>query len=256
MAEPGAAGAQEGPKSEIEERVRLMFRQGGYAQAVPFVKDHLTLHPEDVPAYELLADALRYAGDKAGAAAALSTASDLYAMKGMTIQSIAAQKRVIKLGVDPDFSSIRGLSQSQPHAQRIVTPLFDDLSDTEFEAIASRLDVRSYEPGDAAVVEGSDGDSMFVIASGTMAVVTGEGAAEIQLATLSAGDFFGESALLSGRPRTATIRATTHVECLVLERDAYQELADGHPRMRKVMEDFNRKRAESTIDAILKRKHS
>jgi cAMP-dependent protein kinase regulator len=244
----------EGQKSELEERVRALFRQGGYADAVPVIKEHLAAHRDDAPSYELLADALRFSGNKQGAAAALSTASDVYASKGMTIQSIAAQKRVIKLGVDPDFSAIRGLSQTSSH-QRVPTPLFDELSDVEFEEVARRLESRSYEPGEVAVTEGAPGDSMFVIASGTMEVVVGKGESEMKLAELGSGDFFGESALLSGRARTATIRATTHVECLELSRMAWGETVTRHPRVLAVMEEFNKKRAASTVEAMLRRKH-
>lgn len=245
----------EQPKSAIEDSVRVLFRQGGYAQAVPVIKEHLATAPDDIPAYELLADALRYSGDKPAAAAALSRASELYANAGMTIQSVAAQKRVIKLGVEPDFSSIRAFQQQAPAAARMPTPLFDDFSDEEFQEFVQRLAVQSFEPGQLVVEEGSFGNSLYVLASGSLEVFTGKAAAELKLANLAPGDFFGEAALLTGRPRTATIRATAHAECLVLSREDYLDMVTMHPRIQQVMEEFNRRRAQSTIESIiLKRK--
>ena len=245
----------ETPKSAIEDSVRLIFRRGGYAEAVAVIKEHIAGHAEDIAAYELLADALRYSGDKAASAAALSTASDLYAKAGMPIQSVAAQKRVIKLGVEPDFSSIRVLLQQAPAAARVPTPLFDDFSDEEFQEFVTRLAVESFDEGQVVVEEGSPGNSMYVLSSGTLEVHTGQGDKRIKLADLTPGDFFGEAALLSGRPRTATIRAATHAECLVLSREDYDDMVTMHPRVRQVMEEFNRRRAESTVEALIRKKH-
>jgi hypothetical protein len=245
----------EQPKSPIEDSVRLLFRQGGYAAAVPVIKEHLSATPDDIPAYELLADALKYAGDKPASAAALSRASELYAQAGMTIQSIAAQKRCMKLGVEPDFSSIRALQQQAqaeaPSSQRMPTPLFDDFSDEEFQEFVERLAVQSYEPGDVVVEEGSFGNSLFVLSSGVLEVVTGKAPAELKLANLAPGDFFGEAALLTGRPRTATIRATAPAECLVLSREDFLDMVTMHPRVQQVMEEFNRRRAQSTIESMI-----
>ena len=245
----------EQPKSAIEDSVRTLFRQGGYAAAVPVIKEHLAATPDDIPAYELLADALRYSGDKPASAAALSRASELYAQAGMTIQSIAAQKRVMKLGVEPDFSSIRALQQqaqaAAPSSARMPTPLFDDFSDEEFGEFVQRLAVQSFEPGDVVVEEGSHGNSLFVLSTGSLEVLTGKGDAQLKLANLSPGDFFGEAALLTGRPRTATIRAAAHSECLVLSREDYLDMITMHPRVQQVMEEFNRRRAQSTIESII-----
>ncbi len=241
-------------KSPIEEHVRLLFRQGGYAAAAEFVKEHLANHADDVPAYELLADALRYSGDKAAAAAALQKAAELHARAGNSLQSIAAQKRAIKLGVEPDFTMIRQLMGKAAAGRRVATPLFDDLSDEEFAEIVDLLDSRTFEAGAIVVEEGGPGDSMYVVARGFLEVTAGKGDAALKLADLGPSDFFGESALLSGKKRTATIRAKSPTECLVLSADAYAALVSKHPRVKQVMQDFNQRRAASTIDAMLKRK--
>jgi hypothetical protein len=252
---PPEDASQESPKSLVEDQVRAMFRLGKYAEAVPFLHEHLAAHPEDVPAYELMADALRYTGDKGGAAGALATASELYAQRGMTLESIAANKRVMKLGVEPDFSRLRAGVASAPAASRVPTPLFDELSDEEFQEVAQLLDAQSFEPGRTLVVEGEPGDSMFIVVRGQLEVTTRGPQGDVKLAELSSGDFFGEVALLHGRPRTATIKARTPAECLVLRRDDWQALVARFPRVREVMETWNARRAASTIEALVKRRH-
>ena len=237
-------------KSPIDEEVRLLFRQGQYAEAVPVVQEHLAGHGEDVPAYELMATALKFSGDKAGAAGALMTASELWAAQGQPLQSISAQKKAIKLGVEPDFTATRACAPEK-EAQRVPTPLLDDLSDEEFAEVAAGFESRECEEGETIVEEGAAGDSMFVVTSGRVTVSTKKGDESVELATLGPGEFFGEAALLSGRPRTATIRAASATDCLELTRAALDAILAGHPRVREVMDDFNRKRAASTIETLL-----
>lgn len=248
--------AQDEPKSPVEEQVRMMFRQGGYAPAADFLKSHIAQDSGDIPAYELLADALRYSGDKPGCAAALSKASELYAAKGLGIQSIAAQKRAIKLGVEPDFSVIRQLLGQAASSRRVSTPLFADMSDEEFAEVVDFLESRSFDSGAIVVEEGGPGDAMYVVSRGALEVSVGKGGAETKLAELGPGDFFGESALLSGKARTATIRAKEPTECLMLSADSYAAIVNKHPRIRQVMQDFNSRRAASTIETLMMKKKS
>lgn len=234
--------------SEVDEQVRMMFRKGQYAEAVPFIQEHLKSSPDDVPAYELMATALKLSGAKSEAAGALLTAGEQYAQKGMVLASIAAQKKAMKLGVDPDYTAARA-ARAVP--QRVPTPLLDALSDDEFGEMAASLVAHEYDDGDEIVEEGTPGDSLFVVVRGRVGVSTRKGAEEVPLAELSSGDFFGEAALLSGRPRTATIRALGPSECLELTRTALDAMIEKHPRVRQVMEEFNARRAHSTIETLL-----
>ncbi len=87
--------------------------------------------------------------------------------------------------------------------------LFSDVSDKDLRGIASSLKRRAFAQGDHIVSEGESGVGFFFIESGSVAV-TKDGA---RLASLGAGDHFGEIALLAGADRTATITADSDVVC-------------------------------------------
>ena len=62
------------------------------------------------------------------------------------------------------------------------------------------------------------------------------------LASLMAGDFFGEMALLHQEPRTATVRAVTPCSLYELHRNDLNATIDAYPSIRKALEESDRKR--------------
>jgi cAMP-dependent protein kinase regulator len=63
------------------------------------------------------------------------------------------------------------------------------------------------------------------------------------------GSFFGEISILSGKPRTATVTASTRCELLELDRKSLDAIAAIHPRVRDVLTRFHRQRAMSAEEA-------
>ncbi|MCU0701009.1 MAG: cyclic nucleotide-binding domain-containing protein, partial [Myxococcaceae bacterium] len=86
-------------------------------------------------------------------------------------------------------------------------PLFSDLPEDAFIALFERCPLRRAEPGDRIIDQGSIGTSFFVICSGKARVLRTEGDATRELAMLDEGAFFGEMALLSDAPRSASVEA-------------------------------------------------
>ena len=82
----------------------------------------------------------------------------------------------------------------------------------------------SFTAGETILNQGETGDSGFVVVSGTVEVSVGSGKAAKTLATLSAGDVFGEMSLIDPSPRSATVRALTDVVCEVT---SYEEFMSG-----------------------------
>jgi hypothetical protein len=119
------------------------------------------------------------------------------------------------------------------------SPLFGEFSREDLLAVIGGLRFLTFEPGDIIVGDEEPGDSLFVISSGRVkAFVKGAEGRYHETREMGEGDFFGEIALLYGRPRTATVTAAESCELLELERDMVQSLAATRPRVREVLESF------------------
>jgi small-conductance mechanosensitive channel len=92
-------------------------------------------------------------------------------------------------------------------------------------ALASATAV--YGSGEAIVRQGEPGESMFVIASGSVSIVLEP--ARNEVARTPAGGYFGEMSLLTGDPRTATVLAVGDVEVIEIGADLFRRLAAAHP---------------------------
>jgi CRP-like cAMP-binding protein len=95
-------------------------------------------------------------------------------------------------------------------------PLFQGLDHRHLGVIAKTAFERSFQPGDTIVKQGEQGLGMYMIRSGEVEVIHRRGDHEERLATLGKGDVFGELALLTDFPRSASVRATEPTTCLVL----------------------------------------
>ena len=87
--------------------------------------------------------------------------------------------------------------------------LFSDLDEHEVEHIARSFKERRFREGETVIREGSGGAAFYVIASGEVTVTIGGE----PRATLKAGDYFGEIALLDEGARIATVTASTELHC-------------------------------------------
>jgi CPA1 family monovalent cation:H+ antiporter len=124
-------------------------------------------------------------------------------------------------------------------------PFFEGLPEEEFERIVPLLRSRTFLPGEAVVRQGEAGDALYLIGRGVVRVaVELEGGETRPVATLLAGDFFGEMAVLSAAPRTATVTTATDAVLYELNRDDLEIALDACPTMRQVLEDASRERRE------------
>jgi cAMP-dependent protein kinase regulator len=117
--------------------------------------------------------------------------------------------------------------------------LFSQLSREEFIAVLSQaVEVRATPPHGVVVKEGDEGKSMFAIVQGQVAVSR----AGTKVAAMTAGDFFGEMALMSNSKRLATVTAESDVMVLEFPRDAMEMLFAQHPGIRVALDAFYRER--------------
>ena len=111
-------------------------------------------------------------------------------------------------------------------------PLFSKLKRDLLDSLARSVSVRRFAPGELLVKEGEDAVTFFVLSQGQAEVVKGLGQQEERVVgSLAEGDFFGEMALLDGFPRSASVRAVSDCECLVLARWDFLGLARTSPEV-------------------------
>jgi CRP-like cAMP-binding protein len=127
-----------------------------------------------------------------------------------------------------------------------ASPLLQSLSDDELAAVVQAFVLVRCAPGHVVLTEGEPGQSVFVLASGSVRVfVRDAGGRNVEVAELAEGAFFGEMATLSSRPRSATVTAAAPCELLELNRAALDALCAAHPRVRETMEEFYIARASA-----------
>jgi hypothetical protein len=111
-------------------------------------------------------------------------------------------------GREADAAAARSLPAAPAEALQRV-PLFAELNKREGEQIARLFKERRFAAGDTVVKEGSGGAAFFLIDSGEATVSVGGKPRR----TLTAGDYFGEIALIDEGPRSATITAASDLVC-------------------------------------------
>ena len=112
-------------------------------------------------------------------------------------------------------------------------PLFEHCSRKELEQVASIADEIDLPEGKHLTEEGDRGREFLILLEGTADVNAGDR----KINTLGQGDFFGEIALISKRPRTATVTATSPVRALVIRDQEFRTLLQRAPEIQlKVLE--------------------
>ena len=116
-------------------------------------------------------------------------------------------------------------------------PLFADLDSAAIADLVGMLQSRTVAAGATIVHKGERGDTMFLIASGAVDVLAATGPVR-----LDAGDVFGEMALISREPRSATVIAAKATDLLVLEASDFLSLAERNPDIQSRLQAVMRKR--------------
>ncbi len=152
--------------------------------------------------------------------------------------------------LDDLATELRRLRSSETSKLRIdprellrKVPFFEGLPEAEFEVVLSKLRRRTAPSGEMIVRQGTTGDSLYLVARGVVRVSRQDGGLSRDLATLMAGDFFGEMALLvGGGTRTATCRAVTPCALYELRRSDLDDVSARAPRMWETLEEASRRR--------------
>jgi CRP-like cAMP-binding protein len=126
---------------------------------------------------------------------------------------------------------------ARPLAEALASiPFFSGLDAASLESVGRGMRTRRFRRGEVIFHQGDPGDALFIVTSGAIKIMlpsdTGD---EAILATLRAGDVFGELALLDGAPRSATATALESTETLILPRDRFRDLLATEPAIRDAL---------------------
>jgi CRP-like cAMP-binding protein len=126
-------------------------------------------------------------------------------------------------------SHAQGRSRSSARLWAAVlteVPLFQHVPARHLRSIAGHGTVVRFEPGSVVLRTGQPGDAFYVVLDGIGSIIRPGG---LPLIPVSPGSYFGESALLDGEPRTATIRADSEMTCLRLGRSVFLKVLREQP---------------------------
>lgn len=166
---------------------------------------------------------------------------------------------------EPDLSESLLLAYYQ-HKNTDATlarvPLFSHLEPVERAKIAEHFTPAAFRKGTTIIAEGDNGEEMYVIKSGQVGVYTTlveeEGGVSVikadqerlHLATLQDGDFFGEQALLTHEPRSATIIAITDVQALKFTKHDLAVVIEQYPHIGALLEKYHQQRIADTLESL------
>jgi len=108
-------------------------------------------------------------------------------------------------------------------------PLFHNLNDEDLDLLASKLRKEDYPKGTTLFQKGDVGDTMYIVESGQLTVLGGNG--DEPIALMGPGNFVGDIALLLPEPRTATVKVSIDARLWLLGQKDFDQLIDTRPAL-------------------------
>jgi len=129
-----------------------------------------------------------------------------------------------------------------------LSSVFEPVTTGDRKIILARLTSSKYESGATIVRQGDIGDTMYLIKEGKVRVWLNDALkGNIEVTTLGEGDFFGEIALATSRPRVANVTAITDTELVLFSRPMIKDILAKYPDIKKIMEDVIKARVTDVI---------
>ena len=110
--------------------------------------------------------------------------------------------------------------------------LFEQMNEEERRRLVERLRYAAFAKGEVMTRQGGEAHWLYILTKGSAEVLLSVDSGEVkQVAVLHTGDFFGEMSLLTGEPRSATVKALEDSECYRLDRQAFEDILRGRPEI-------------------------
>ena len=130
--------------------------------------------------------------------------------------------------------------------------LFEHQPEEVLKAILAQGRVEEFGPGATVFRQGQQGDRLYIVKSGVLEIVaaTADGAEAHPVAYLGPGEILGEIALLTGSPRSATVRSPQNAELFTLEKAVFLDLMATLPAFARNLCLVLAKRLEATTSKV------
>ncbi len=192
----------------------------------------------------ILADEPTAALDEASGRDVVNLLKKLSQDEGCTSLIVTHDNRILDVA-DRIVSMVNGRIKSNVLVQEEIEiceflkqcDVFSRLTAGTLTNIAEEMTKERHPAGAAIIRQGDEGDKFYLIKSGAVDVIVNQGQPdESKVATLSKGQFFGETALLTGAPRNATVVARQDVQVYALDKPNFQAAIAASEPFRKELE--------------------
>lgn len=148
--------------------------------------------------------------------------------------------------LEEDEARPRGPYTASARRALATTPLFASLPAAALERLITRIELVEVEGGQVLFRQGDPGLNLFVVVEGAVRVYT-EGPPETELMRLGPGSFFGEIALVTDHPRSASVVTLEPTQLISIDRDAVRTLMHEHPEVLPILLRFVRERLVDSL---------
>ena len=268
--------------AETEEVWKDLFsalRLEDWDEAITSVDDLIKKEPTDPDHFAKRGDLYLKEDNLPSAIAAYKTALALYKKAALTGKAILTCKKILTVSpqdqnAKKDLSSLlkthskeAALRLEIPHAdlKKKAQPADDMkrlrgfltseklpafLKSVPSELLLQNMAMVKFKPGQNVITEGETGESVFVLVRGVAEVSSTIQGKRVVLASLGEGDFFGEMAFLTSKPRTATITAFTDCDLIEFDKPRLERLLEPRPHMLRDLYQTYSSRIETTMSKL------
>lgn len=131
-------------------------------------------------------------------------------------------------------------------------PILGQVDEARLAELAPCFATENYPAGRDIVRQGDPGDKFYILVRGKVEIIRSDGLQQEarRIAILHDGDYFGEITLLTGFPRTATVRTLTLCTCISLERVHFNRLLERFPELQAEIYSVARDRLKLASEAL------
>lgn len=261
---------------KLKDEAAKYLQKGKTEKAVEIFEKILEVDPQDITAGMKCGDLYRKLDRDGEAITRYAQVVEVYAADGLLLKAIAVCKLILeiddghtstqklladlyakKTGRAAAVAEAAGITPAPSAAPAAAAPaelptipLFSDLSKNAFIQLMEQMHMREMVPGEVVIREGDVDDSMFIVSNGRVKVtITSESGEEIVVAHLEDGAFFGEMALLSESPRTASVIAVDAGTLFEVSRHTLAQVVKNFPSVNNTMMRFYRQRLLNNLMA-------